>query len=214
MGDAPDNSLETLNERFAAAAERLQTTKDCTEQVEIIRELRGLLKQVPTENMSAAQQKALADKDETLRSAEQLLSLSDPGLLETFDSAVSSIATVGADPYVLMFLAGAALAIAKAGASFLEGFGQKLGELVAQRMVDRLSRIRVHDGPTQTVVEVEESPVRFEMDRRERIPDEAWLALLSMDLSEPSLKGRTLRWNSTEQSWKPTEELPQAKEPS
>lgn len=91
-------------------------------------------------------------------------------------------------------------------AAYAEALGKRLGESTAAALLRlRLSRPRVH-GRTELAAD-QAGAVRVELDAR--LPDEARLALLDLDVTSPEYRGRTLRWDTGAGCWQGIEEQDQ-----
>jgi hypothetical protein len=101
-------------------------------------------------------------------------------------------------------------AVAIFSKAFLETLGQRTGEGVASlpKRVGDLVRIRKQakkGKPDEYVIGVGDSATAM-IFVTEDLPDEARLALLDLDVTAETLRGKLLRWDVTASAWRPDDE--------
>jgi hypothetical protein len=111
-------------------------------------------------------------------------------------------------PEATVALATAAAIFSKA---FLETLGSRAGDSIANlpKHVRDLVRKNRHDRGTREIHVSGEGEATAIVVVTAKLPDEARLALLDLDVTAEELRGKMLRWNSAQSAWLP-DEIPPA----
>lgn len=114
------------------------------------------------------------------------------------------------DPQLVLEVVAAAAAV-RAGGAFLDGLGRSLGEWCAEWIkklhivqIVRVWARRPPHGRNPEASWIYRGITIYLPSAGEHLPDEAYLALIDLDLSDQQLQGKTLHWDPHKNAWLPT----------